>query len=453
MTVLSTELTFSQYVGNGVQTFFPFGFAPTEDFTLFVVVNGELKIEGEDFTRQAGGITFFDAPASGVLIFIGRASGIDQLRDWRVFGPFEADKTEQALDKLIRIKAEAVDWRGKMNLATVRTPALITLTNDKGSDAIIKTWRGRGQTDADIIGQVAGGFAGEVNEDFLPPRLTRDEVESKIYMSWDAGGGPPDPPDPGDPSAIAGMVTWLRAESEYYRDNVGDLSEGGDFYYWQDSAPAPFRYGYGRAGFANLRPDTANGFDGVRMVLEPNSPAAINPGVGGGGGPAGRIPGGAGDDEVTIVAVASVTGAATGAFEVYATSEFSLGVNYGGYGLRLLQNQGGQKAGFARSTGGAIQDANITAGPVDGAITAIGIRSDGTELFARVNNTDLAPSPVNLGGAYTSPASFGRSVVGEAFAGGANDIVIHEVIGYNRMLTPVEFDTVMDYLVNKFGIT
>lgn len=206
MTVDATN-SVSQYVGNGTQTFFPFTFQATDSFELYVIVDGELKRESRDYTRQVNGITFLAAPRAGALILIARLTDITQLRDFYPFEDFRASKTELAVDKLIIIKGEAIDFRARLNLATEREVDRVTIVSDKGVDPVIGLWSGVGEDDSDLRQQRAGAFNGEVNEDFLPVRGARG-VENYVFMSWDAGGGPPDPPDPPSGGTIYAYGAW-----------------------------------------------------------------------------------------------------------------------------------------------------------------------------------------------------------------------------------------------------
>ncbi len=139
MTVIQTvqdEGGAIQYTGNGVQTFFEYPYELLPDSILLVTVN---DISVSNYATHTNGITFNTAPPAGAIIILMRSSVIDQLRDWEPFDDFPAAKTEEACDKLILLKQEAV-YRGKMNLSLVIDQDSVEVHSDKGDDADMQMW-------------------------------------------------------------------------------------------------------------------------------------------------------------------------------------------------------------------------------------------------------------------------------------------------------------------------
>lgn len=172
--------------GNGSTINYPLQFdTPVdEDFDLFVWVDGELLVRNVDYYQFPTFVVFARGagyPAKGAQIYIARETTITQLRDFKPFGTFMASKTEGALDKLILIKQEANEWRGKMNLGATQTPDRVIINNDKGTNAELLVWKNN----------VAGMWNGTVREGNLPPRNSIDGVENGVFMSWDTPAPPP----------------------------------------------------------------------------------------------------------------------------------------------------------------------------------------------------------------------------------------------------------------------
>jgi hypothetical protein len=175
------------YEGNGTTTFFEFGFDLDEDSTVLVFVDGVL--DTASYQLQSNGIRFFVAPAVGAQIVLARTTDITQLRDWTPFGPFPAEKTEGACDKLIMLKQEGL-WRRNMNLWSVPDPDSVLIVNDKGTDADILLWH---HTD-----DLAGVFACIVDTQIPPDESPADDADSTVYIQFT--DAPPVPPD--EPTAI-----------------------------------------------------------------------------------------------------------------------------------------------------------------------------------------------------------------------------------------------------------
>jgi hypothetical protein len=150
MTVLSTDPPYEQYTGTGARVFFEYGFQMLEDSDVFVLVDGVPV----PFTQQDTGVVLDPAPALNAVILIFRITDITQLSDWVYAEAFFAEKTEDALDKLILLKQEAAAFRAAMNLYALPTVSQVEIVNDKGSNATIFIWT----TDK------AGVFSGEVTQ-------------------------------------------------------------------------------------------------------------------------------------------------------------------------------------------------------------------------------------------------------------------------------------------------
>ena len=147
---------YTQYTGTGARTFFEFGFPTLPGGTVYVLVDG-LPVT---FTLQETGVVLDPAPVLNAVIEIYRWTNVDQLRDWEAFDSFDAEKTEDAVDKLIMLKQEG--WfRGAMNLFADPKLDMVILVNDKGEDAHILIWNEH--TDGPVIND-AGVFAGEVTQ-------------------------------------------------------------------------------------------------------------------------------------------------------------------------------------------------------------------------------------------------------------------------------------------------
>lgn len=150
MTVLAETQPYEQYSGNGIWTFFEYGFEMLPDSTVYVLVDGVPVT----FTLQDTGVVLDVAPGLGSVINIYRFTDITQLSEWNSFDSFDASKTEDALDKLILLKQEAAVFRALMNLYADHQLFFVDIVNDKGTDATIFYWNEG----------MAGVFGGEVTE-------------------------------------------------------------------------------------------------------------------------------------------------------------------------------------------------------------------------------------------------------------------------------------------------
>jgi hypothetical protein len=170
MTVLAETQPYEQYSGNGIWTFFEYGFEMLPDSTVYVLVNG-IPVT---FTLQDTGVVLDVAPPLGAVINIYRFTDITQLRDWQTFESFDADKTESALDKLILLKQEAAVYRALMNLYAEHQLPWVRIVNDKGTDATIFYWNE----------EVAGVFGGEVTEKMPNAGAVVDKPEDFAYFQY-----------------------------------------------------------------------------------------------------------------------------------------------------------------------------------------------------------------------------------------------------------------------------
>ena len=148
MTVLSTDLAYEQYSGNGTQTYFEYGFELTSETQVHVTVDGVPVT----FEYQANGVVISPAPPQDSVILVMRETEITQLRDFQAFDSFNAAWTEDACDKLILLKQEAAIWRALCNLYALQPVEKVEIVNDKGSNADIFLWNL----------DMSGAFSGEV---------------------------------------------------------------------------------------------------------------------------------------------------------------------------------------------------------------------------------------------------------------------------------------------------
>jgi hypothetical protein len=147
---------YTQYTGTGARTFFEFGFPILDGSAVYVTVDG-LPVT---FIMQETGVVLDPAPELNAVIEIYRWTNVDQLADFTAFESFDAEKTEDAVDKLIMLKQEG--WfRAAMNLFADPKLDMVILVNDKGEDAKILIWNEH--TDGPVIND-AGVFAGEVTQ-------------------------------------------------------------------------------------------------------------------------------------------------------------------------------------------------------------------------------------------------------------------------------------------------
>jgi hypothetical protein len=180
MTV-AEQNTQATYTGNGVATFFEFETSLILDAELVVYVE---SVVVTNYSIQLTGINFDTPPANGARIRITRESDITQERDWEPHGKFPAEKTENAADKLIRLKGEAQEFRGNMNLSLIRTIGDVTLVNDKGNDAITPLWH--------HTLQESGMFSATVATQIPLDGTPTDTPESHAWFMCDPGS--PNPP-------------------------------------------------------------------------------------------------------------------------------------------------------------------------------------------------------------------------------------------------------------------
>ena len=169
MTVLNQNSPFSQHIGDGVTEFFLYGFEVKSYSDILVDVDGVPT----NFVRGDTGVTITPAPADGAVIDIKRSTSLDQLVDFTAQEAFKPDKTEDALDKLILLKQEAVLNLGIMNLLSQPFLDNVTLVNDVGTDAVIPIWNVN-----------AGVFSGEVNTVIPAAGQVVAKPEDFVYMQY-----------------------------------------------------------------------------------------------------------------------------------------------------------------------------------------------------------------------------------------------------------------------------
>jgi hypothetical protein len=189
--VLDSETgSFIPYTGNGTTTFFEFTFDLDPDSEILVFVNGVL--DPGDYQVQSNGVRFFVAPANGAQIVLVRMTDVTQLRNWVAFDSFESEKTEAAMDKLIRLKDEG-QWRRNMNLYAIQDADSVLIVNDKGTDADVLLWN----QDEDE----AGVYAANIMEHCPPDGSPTEDADSTICIEITEEPTPP-PPEPEDTGGI-----------------------------------------------------------------------------------------------------------------------------------------------------------------------------------------------------------------------------------------------------------
>jgi hypothetical protein len=171
---------YTQYTGTGAKTFFEFGFPILEGSAVYVTVDGLPVV----FIMQETGVVLDPAPALNAVIEIYRWTNVDQLADFTAFESFDAEKTEDAVDKLIMLKQEG--WfRGAMNLFADPKLDMVILVNDKGEDAKILIWNEH--TDGPVIND-AGVFAGEVTQNMPCPGAVVAKPSHFAFFQYGVGG-------------------------------------------------------------------------------------------------------------------------------------------------------------------------------------------------------------------------------------------------------------------------
>jgi len=180
MTVAFND-AYTQYTGTGARTFFEFGFPILDGSAVYVLVDG-LPVT---FTMQETGVVLDPAPALNAVVEIYRWTNVDQLSDFEAFESFDAEKTEDAVDKLIMLKQEG--WfRGAMNLFADPKLDMVILVNDKGEDAKILIWNEH-ETDGSVIND-GGVFAGEVTQQMPCPGAVVAKPDHFVFFQYGLAG-------------------------------------------------------------------------------------------------------------------------------------------------------------------------------------------------------------------------------------------------------------------------
>ncbi|GAF87796.1 unnamed protein product, partial [marine sediment metagenome] len=137
------------------------------------------------FAYQVTGIVIDPAPILNAVIQIYRWTDVNQLSDFEAFESFDAEKTEDAVDKLIMLKQEG--WfRAAMNLIAVPELSKVVLVNDKGDDAHILIWNEH--TEDSIVINDAGVFAGLVTTNMPCPGAVVEKPDHFAYFQYGLGG-------------------------------------------------------------------------------------------------------------------------------------------------------------------------------------------------------------------------------------------------------------------------
>ena len=214
MTVTASE-SFNTYVGNGVTTLFEFTFKIFDEGDLEVRLSGAVVPSSEytiqNITNDGGQVVFNVAPAGGVVIGLIRNMTVDQLTEFKVFGAFPSDDTEDAMDKLIMLKQGLIGQDlGGMNLGLAFVFDGINLLCSKGTDAFIPIWDTTTAT-------LSGVYSGEQTEN--APADGAATSKALGYVWKETGLGIPEVPPPPPPPAFdlsTALFNW------WEMDETGD---------------------------------------------------------------------------------------------------------------------------------------------------------------------------------------------------------------------------------------
>ena len=445
MTVTTTK-AYTVYTGDGVRRLFTFGF----DKVVGALYGGFVNGEAVGFTIQSNGIVFDEAPPEGAYVFIFRLSPISQLRDWRAFGPFQAFKTEDAMDLLISLKQEAVGFRAKCNLVTIRDIERVIIGNDKGEYAYIKIWDN----------ELAGCFAGS-----LDPAIPRDaaftpRANNYAFMQYDSK-----PTRPFGPEFYSDLISWVDAAdlTTMVKENGDTLADAGgtDFRYWVDKAYRRRCVYWG---------DPAQG-DSLRYALPSlgtNPGVTIVPGKLDYGyysrdenGTAIRIlESKIEEDDVTMIAVArSLT---DGTWYVTSTVNNNSPFAGGGYAVRLERIPTGSSPGYGAGDDRSFWRAREASPLSDNAPHLVAIRGTGFNgsIDGWVDNTytgnrDLSTfikKPMFVPYSKTPACLFMPPDTFAQVEPHAGNLFILERVIYKRALPDNEMDRLLRYFREKYGI-
>jgi hypothetical protein len=176
MTVAFND-SYTQYTGTGARTFFEFGFPILDGSAVYVLVDNLPAA----FTMQTTGVVIEPAPVLNAVVEIFRWTNVDQLSNFEAFESFDAEKTEDAVDKLIMLKQEG--WhRGAMNLLSDPQLDMVILVNDKGENAHILIWNEH-TAEGSVVND-AGVFAGEVTQDMPCPGAVVAKPDHFVYFQY-----------------------------------------------------------------------------------------------------------------------------------------------------------------------------------------------------------------------------------------------------------------------------
>ena len=169
MTVL-VQIPYNSLIGNGTTTTFPFTYGLTEEYDLYVLVDGVRAIEYSDYTVEnvdtddGGEVEFIDPPASGAVVLIYRLTTRSQEIDYETAMPFPLETHEGGFDKFMRILQELImgTFNGigtdgepftlTFDLSVTQQLVTVTIVNSGGTDAVIPAW---------VSGTLAGVYHGE----------------------------------------------------------------------------------------------------------------------------------------------------------------------------------------------------------------------------------------------------------------------------------------------------
>jgi hypothetical protein len=200
-----SEAGLARYIGNGVTTFYSYGFDLVESSVVTVEINGAISYI--PYTIQDTGIVFDYPPLVAEIIEIKRFTDVEQLAEFFPFDRFGSDKLETALDYMIILKQE-VPHRGSFNLTLQRGVGFIALDPQRTPPALVSVWA------TGVDDDRAGMFSGEVTKSAPADGATDPKQQAgHMYLQWDDTVAPPYEPES---SFINEVTGWAATQDGLY---------------------------------------------------------------------------------------------------------------------------------------------------------------------------------------------------------------------------------------------
>jgi hypothetical protein len=156
MTV-QVKIPYNSLLGDGTNTTFVFTYSLTEEYDLYVKVDGLEMQEYTDYTvenvtNDGGEIEFVDPPASAAVVLIYRFTTRSQEIDYETGKAFPLVTHEDGFDKFMRILQElitgtftGIDEDGNpftltFDLSVTPEEYILTVNNSGGTDADLPMW-------------------------------------------------------------------------------------------------------------------------------------------------------------------------------------------------------------------------------------------------------------------------------------------------------------------------